>query len=282
MDWMLWALIIKDKKMKTKKNDSRFWVLVILIFLANSISAQHQKLYKENLFIKDTDTLRYRIMYPKGFEKEKQYPLLLFLHGAGERGNDNKAQLVHGSKLFAEEIHRDSFPAIVIFPQCPKNDYWANAIVTRNTRPISLQFPLDSKPTKPLALVMQLLDEFANRSFVKKEQVYVGGLSMGGMGTFEILYRKPEMFAAAFSICGAGNPEATEKYATKTPLWIFHGAKDNVVSPQSSIDMVRGILKHGGKPNFSLYAKDGHNSWDTAFAEPKFLSWLFSKSKKEK
>jgi predicted peptidase len=93
------------------------------------------------------------------------------------------------------------------------------------------------------------------------------------------VYKNPNLFAAAFIICGAGNPEATKAYAKTTPLWVFHGAKDDVVNPQSSVSMVSGILKYGGKPNFNLYAKDGHNSWDSAFAEPQLLPWLFSNKK---
>ncbi|HMC01708.1 MAG TPA: hypothetical protein VKN14_11800, partial [Flavobacteriaceae bacterium] len=99
-------------------------------------------------------------------------------------------------------------------------------------------------------------------------------------GTFEILYRKPDMFTAAFAICGAGNPETVKTYANKTELWVFHGAKDDVTNPQFSIDMVSAYLKAGGNPNFTLYADDNHNSWDSAFAEPELLPWLFSKSKK--
>ena len=263
-----------------KKTNYKIGILALLFFfVSNILLAQQQELYKEAFFIKKRDTLKYRIMFPKDFSKEKQYPLVLFLHGAGERGNDNQAQLVHGSKLFASEINRDSFPAIVVFPQCPKNDYWANAIVDRTTKPLTLKFPLDIAPTKALELVMEFMDDYTNNSFVKKEQMYVGGLSMGGMGTFEILYRKSDMFAAAFTICGAGNPETTKNYATNTPLWVFHGAKDDVVNPQASINMVSGILKYGGKPNFTLFADDNHNSWDSAFTQPELLSWLFSKSK---
>ena len=118
------------------------------------------------------------------------------------------------------------------------------------------------------------------KPFINKQKVYVGGLSMGGMGTFEIVYRKPNLFAAAFSICGAGNPKATKEYAKTTHFWVFHGANDNVVNPRLSVKMVDGILENGGKPNFTLYGKDNHNSWDSAFAEPELLPWLFSKSKK--
>lgn len=252
--------------------------LLILIDSSNAI-AQNLELYKEKLFIQNSDTLKYRIMYPKDFSEDKNYPIVLFLHGAGERGSDNTSQLIHGSKLFANDENREAFPAIVIMPQCPKDDFWANASVDRTTMPITLKFPNGGEPTKALHLVMQLMDGMIAKPFVNNSQFYVGGLSMGGMGTFEILSRKPDMFAAAFAICGGGNLEAAQTYATKTDLWIFHGAKDDVVNPQLSIDMVSAILNHGGKPNFTLYGKDNHNSWDSTFAEPQLLPWLFSKSK---
>lgn len=256
-------------------------IFLILLFIGFSsvVSAQKESPYQKALFLKGNDTLKYRIMFPKNFSETQQYPLVLFLHGAGERGNDNEKQLVHGSKLFADEEKRDNFPSIVIFPQCVPESYWSNATVDRSTQPISLKFPSDSEPTKSMQLVLELMDEFINMPFVKRNQVYVGGLSMGGMGTYEILSRRSDMFAAAFAICGGGNTELSKKYAAKVPMWIFHGAKDDVVNPQMSIDMVSAILKYGGKPNFSLYADDNHNSWDSAFEEPELLTWLFSKSK---
>lgn len=250
-----------------------------MIGMSNILMAQDQELYSKEYFINQSDTLKYRMMMPKDFDKSKQYPVVLFLHGAGERGSNNKAQLIHGSKLFASEENRIDFPAIVIFPQCPQNSFWASAKVDRTSKPIKIEFPLEIQPTKPLKLVMQLMDEMLSKPFVNKNQIYVGGLSMGGMGTFEIVYRNPELFAAAFSICGAGNPEATKAYAKTTPFWVFHGANDDVVNPQSSVKMVDGILQNGGKPNFTLYSKDNHNSWDSAFAEPELLSSLFSNTK---
>ena len=258
----------------------KLYALTLCILgISNHLMGQHKNLYSETSFIKQSDTLQYRIMLPKGFDETKQYPVILFLHGAGERGDDNKAQLVHGSKLFASKENRDDFPAIVIFPQCPRNSYWANAKVDRTSKPLKIEFPLNIQPTKPMELVMQLMDDMVSKHYVNKQQIYVGGLSMGGMGTFEIVYRKPGLFAAAFSICGAGNPKATKVYAQTTPFWVFHGANDDVVNPQSSVKMVDGILEHGGKPNFTLYGKDNHNSWDSAFAEPELLSWLFSNKK---
>ncbi|PQV51421.1 prolyl oligopeptidase family protein [Jejuia pallidilutea] len=261
-------------------------IKILLIFFCVGIhqlmGAQHQELYSKEYFVHQSDTLKYRMLLPEAFNESKQYPIVLFLHGAGERGNNNKSQLVHGSKIFTETVNRGAFPAIVIFPQCPKNSYWANAIVDRSSSPIKLEFPLNIEPTKPLDLVVKLMEEMVAKPYVDQQRVYVGGLSMGGMGTFEIVYRKPDFFAAAFSICGAGNPDATTKYAKTTPFWVFHGAKDDVVNPQSSVEMVEGILKNGGTPSFSLYANDNHNSWDSAFAEPQLLPWLFSNKKIKK
>lgn len=255
-------------------------ILMVFVFSLLTFSMLSQEsLYEEMSYVKGSDTLLYRIMYPKDFSESNPYPLVLFLHGAGERGSDNQKQLVHGSKLFTSTINRGAFPAIVIFPQCPQESYWSNADVDRSSYPIKLVFPKDKAPTKPMEMVMSLMDELVSKSFVNEQKVYVGGLSMGGMGTFEILSRKPDMFAAAFAICGGGNSELAENYATKIPMWIFHGSKDDVVNPQLSIDMVSAILKYGGKPNFTLYADDNHNSWDSAFSEPKLLLWLFSKTK---
>lgn len=266
--------------MKVYRTSIKSIVQWLPLFFVTLLFAQNKALFQHEQFVKNGDTLQYRVMYPEHFDESKQYPMVLFLHGAGERGNDNAKHLVHGSKLFADKINRGAFPAIVIFPQCPKDDYWANADIDRSTKPIKLTFPLTAPPTKALNSAMLLVEDFLSKPFVNTQKVYVGGLSMGGMGTFEILYRKPDTFAAAFAICGGGNPEGVSQYATKTKLWVFHGAKDDVVDPQLSVNMVLAYLKAGGKPHFSLYADDNHNSWDSAFAEPLLLPWLFSKTKK--
>lgn len=254
---------------------STYSIFLAFLFLIPNVFSQDNS-YQKEIFVQGNDTLKYRILYPKDFSDTKNYPLLLFLHGAGERGSDNEKQLVHGSKLFLDSIQKH--PAIVIFPQCPKNDYWANVINDRTTNPVTRNFPFNNKPTKALQLVMDLLDDFQNNTFVTKEKIYVGGLSMGGMGTFEILSRKPTFFAGAFAICGGGNSALAEKYAKNTSMWIFHGAKDDVVNPQLSLDMVSSIINFGGTPNFTLYHDANHNSWDQAFSEKELLNWLFSNS----
>lgn len=247
------------------------------------VRAQHtnasKALFSYKNYVVNTDTLKYRLLLPKGFSENKRYPLVLFLHGAGERGDDNEKQLVHGSHLFLNEKHRDSFPAIVIFPQCAEDDYWSKLEADRSTRPITFKYKYNEAPTKAMALVMDLMENMVKKPFVKIDQIYVMGLSMGGMGTFEIIYRKPSMFAAAIPICGGGDPESANAYAKEVSLWIFHGAKDDVVNPLLSMNMASAVLKEGGFPSLTIFDNANHNSWDPTFAEPELLPWLFSKIK---
>ena len=258
-------------------------VFGLIICSSSALKAQEiepsKDLFSHEKHIVNNDTLNYRMLLPKNFDESKQYPLVLFLHGAGERGSDNKKQLVHGSRLFLNEKNRDSFPAILIFPQCPQTDYWSKLEADRSTKPITFKFKYDEAPTTAMALTMNLMDQLVTKPYVKTDQVYVMGLSMGGMGTFEIIHRKPEMFAAAIPICGGGDPKSVSTYAKEIPLWIIHGAKDDVVNPNLSLSMASAILSAGGFPKLTLYDFANHNSWDPAFAEPKFLTWLFSNIK---
>lgn len=255
-----------------------FWLLLLVV--SNVLVAQ-QELFSKELFLHDGDTLKYRLLLPKNFDENKAYPLVLFLHGRGESGNDNKTQLVHGSQLFLDNYESDAFPAIVIFPQCPKDDYWSNVKRDYSKRPLErFKYKRNGKPTKAMQLVLYLMDDITKKPYVKKNQIYVGGLSMGGMGVFDILKFRPNMFAAAFPICGGGNPKSVCKYADKVSLWVFDGGKDDVVDPYFSLRMVTALRKKGADVKLSYFENDNHNSWDSAFAEPELLPWLFSKSKK--
>ena len=257
-------------------------LLLVLALAGLHTAAQDASPYSKHTFIRGKDTLPYRMLLPLNYNPKEQYPLLLFLHGAGERGTNNEAQLVHGSKLFADSANRKKFPAIVIFPQCPYTDFWARIRPVKpmtDSTPNVIEYPTDWQIGKSLALVSQLLDSFAAAGSVETKQIYVGGLSMGGMGTFEILWRKPGFFAAAFPICGGGNTGTATIYGNNFPIWVFHGAKDPVVDVNDSRKMVAALKAAGAKVKYSEYPEVKHDSWTNAFAEPDLLPWLFSQRK---
>ena len=252
--------------------------LLFVFFIFNYLNSQELKLYEKEIFIYENDTLNYRILKPLNYNPNKQYPVHLFLHGSGERGNDNSSQLTHGGKLFLKKENREKYNSWVIFPQCSKNDRWPSLSSDQWDKSFNNN---NSKPNKSLGLVIRLMDKFIEKNQVDKQRIYLSGLSMGGMGTFEILFRRPNMFAAATPICGNGIPQLAKLYADKVPLWIFHGSDDNVVSPKYSLAMAKAIIEAGGSPKMTLYENTGHGSWNNAFEEKDFLKWIHSKSNKQ-
>ena len=222
-------------------------------------------------------SLNYRILFPKNFDKNKSYPLILFLHGIGERGDDNKLQLKYVDKVFLNENNYNNYESVVIFPQAPLDDNWSSRLLTKNE--IRQVFPENENPTKSLKLVIKLMDSLINEDFIDNKRVYLSGLSNGAMGSFELLKNRPNMFASAVLICGGGNPEWAREFAKTTPVWVAHGSDDDVVLPELSINMVNAIIKYGGSPKFSLYDNVKHDSWFKVFNDPEYLEWMFSFTK---
>lgn len=251
--------------------------LLSIFLYSGFIKCQNIDQFEKEIFISGNDTLNYRILKPKNYNSNKSYPLHLFLHGAGERGNDNQSQLIHGSDLFLKEENREKFNSWVIFPQCKLGDRWPSfKFDDWNGEPENNS---NNKPNPSLQLVIELMDKFTEKDQVDQNKIYVSGLSMGGMGTFEILYRRPDMFAAATPICGNGIEQLAMVYAKKVPIWIFHGSDDRVVSPNHSLKMAKALIKYGGSPRLTFYENVGHDSWNNAFNEKDFLNWIHSKSK---
>lgn len=252
--------------------------LICCLAFIKSSQAQDYSLYRKAVMVQGGDTLPYRILFPLHYDASKKYPVLFFLHGAGERGNDNEKQLIHGADLFLRQDVREKFPAFIIFPQCASNSYWSNVLRMQDTTKRPFYFLKDGPETKAMTLVQQLVQYVFTTYPINRSKVYVGGLSMGGMGTFEIVRRNPKLFTAAIAICG-GADVATATSLKQTHWWIFHGLKDNVVDPGFSKQMFSAIKKTGAEAHLTLYPEANHNSWDSAFAEPKLLPWLFSKTK---
>lgn len=213
--------------------------------------------------------LRYRLLFPANFDCSCPYPLVIFLHGSGERGDDNIAQLVHGMNDFAKDENRAKYPCFVLAPQCPEKKSWAE---------INLKVPkhtMSAEPTEPTKLVLHALASLQAEFNIDCSRIYITGLSMGGFGTWDLIARYPGTFAAAIPICGGGD----EKYAARlvnVPIWAFHGSKDDGVLPERSRDMIEAIKQAGGKPRYTEYEGVGHDSWTATYADPKMMEWLFS------
>ena len=219
------------------------------------------------------DTLPYNIFYPTSYGKKgEKVPLFLWLHGAGERGNDNKAQLKNVVPYLISPDVQAKFPAVIVVPQCPKEGYWAPV------KRFEWSIVNGGAVTPPMHLVIQLLDKLMLDQNIDTERVYVGGLSMGGFGTLDLLSRRPEIIAAAVPVCGGSDLEKVKNYKD-VPLWIFHGAKDDVVKPELSRDLVAKLKVLGKNPRYTEYPEGNHGIWEAAVREPELLQWLFSQRK---
>lgn len=249
--------------------------LSLMLFLSISLSIVSQnELFEKRVFTHKKQTLPYRVLFPENYDKTQSYPLVIFLHGAGERGNDNEKQLTHGASLFTDELNRVDFPAIVLFPQCPENEFWAPV-----SRENGFQFLDTKKPTPSGELVKRLIDQYMKKESVDKDRVYVLGLSMGAMGTFDLICRYPKMFAAAIPICG-GVELSRLKKISHMPIRMYHGGADEVVSPENSRNAYIELKAEGSDlVEYYEYVGVGHDSWSLAFDEPDFLDWLFSHKK---
>lgn len=250
--------------------------MIILLFTAfYSVSAVAQ--FQPGKFQSNQGlVMPYQLLKPIDYSPTIDYPLVLVLHGAGERGNDNSAQLTHGSSLFLDSNIRGKFPAFILFPQCPVGNYWATVLSREGPN----KFVYSEKPDSNLVLdvLTDLMSHLDSLYHFDKDRMYIGGLSMGGMGTFEMVYRNPQKFAAAFAICGGANPEIA-KNMHHTSFRIDHGEEDDVVPYILSNNMADALRDSGAEVIWNLHPGVNHNAWDTVFSDPELLAWLFSHSK---
>ncbi|OFY27038.1 MAG: phospholipase [Bacteroidetes bacterium RIFOXYA12_FULL_35_11] len=247
-----------------------FIITLIITFIMNAFS--QDTLFLKAEFIKGSDTLRYRYLLPEKYDANLKYPLLLFLHGSGERGYDNEKQLTHCSLYFADSAIRKAYPCIILVPQCPPKKKWVEV----NWKKESHTMPI--KPSFAMDLLLKLMEEFTDKNSVDKSRMYVTGLSMGGFGVWDIIARKPDWFAAAVPVCG-GADEKTAKKIIDIPVWAFHGAKDKVVKPLRSRNITQALIKAGGKPKYTEYPNIQHGSWKVAYKEDELFKWIFTQKK---
>ena len=189
---------------------------------------------------------------PRDFDESKRYPLVFFLHGAGERGDDLDVASRHGFMKHVREKGAE-YPFILVAPQCPNGKYWG--CYTES--------------------LLAFLDYICEALPIDRERVYLTGLSMGGTGTWMLAMAAPERFAAIAPICGSGIYWYGE-VLTKTPIMVYHGDCDEIVPLQNSIEMIQSVNKRGGRAQIHVLHGVGHNAWDTAYAGEELYTWLLS------
>jgi predicted peptidase len=222
-------------------------------------------------------TLPYRFYQPEQKHRGEKYPLVIFFHGAGERGLDNRTQF----QRFAPTLFWQKYPCYVVAPECP-----ARTAENSNAESVWVDTPfgasshkMSENPTWPMQLAMQLINQIIKDNQVDVNRIYVTGLSMGGFATWEILQREPGLFAAAIPVCGGGDPAYAAKL-NSIPIWVFHGGNDHTVPVTRSREMVSAIQAAGGNVKYSEYPGVDHDSWGQTYGNPEVWDWLFSQAKK--
>lgn len=212
---------------------------------------------------------------PGGAEAGKTYPLVLFLHGAGERGNDPQKLLIHFPTQMAQPEWRTKFPCFLVVPQCRDGKQWVNAPWSDKE-----STPLAVEPSDQSQMAMAVLDEARGNLPVDPDRIYLTGLSMGGYGAWELAMRRPELFAALAPCCGGGD-ESQAARLKDLPVWTAHGDGDTVVWPIRTRRMVEAVKQAGGKIQYTEYAGVGHNSWTPFYADVNgVVPWMFEQRRR--
>ncbi len=270
--------IRKDKYILDRRKLFTTAFLLMLIWGAGRLYCQKADLAYRFAAMQYQDesgnVLFYRLLKPKMLREQNKYPLVLFLHGIGERGDDNSGQLKWGAKNFATDENMEKYPCFLAAPQCPLDDFWVSAL-----EDLSSPYAMAEKPTEAMKMALELV-EFLMAEYpqIDPQRIYITGLSMGGFGTWDAVLRKPDLFAAAVPVCGGGDVTQAERIA-HIPIWAFHGAEDRLVIPKWSRDMIAAIRGAGGSPKYTEYPGIGHRSWIEAYSAPKLFEWLFSQKK---
>jgi predicted peptidase len=200
-----------------------------------------------------TGHLKYLLYLPEAYHSGNDlWPLMLFLHGAGERGDNLEQLKSHGPPKLVAQGQR--FPVILVSPQCPRGQYWSSVVLGA------------------------MLDEVTNVHRVDLDRVYLTGISMGGFGAWELGGLEPERFAAVAPICGGGDPELACRLK-EVPVWAFHGAEDDIVPLEASEMMVDALRECGGNVRFTVYPGVGHDSWTPTYNNPELYDWLLAQQR---
>jgi predicted peptidase len=245
----------------------KLWLcLPLLILLASNLRAAEDKvdgftarIYKNN----HREKMPYRLFIPPGYDKSRKYPLIIWLHGAGGAGDDNLLQIsgdqISGTRLWTKPENQMRHPAFVLVPQSAGG--WASSNGT--------QVSTEER------LVIEILNSLKSEFSIDSKRVYIAGQSNGGFGTWDMISKRPELFAAAIPLCGGGNPILASNLIFM-PIWAFHGDQDDVIPVTQTRQMIAAIKNLGGVPRYTEYKGVDHDVWTPAFKEPGLVDWLFA------
>lgn len=222
------------------------------------------------------DSLPYRVHLPAALKADpgtsQKFPLLVFMHGAGERGTNNTSQLLHSVPDILDFCDTHGHTPILLAPQCPLEVMWFNipGLISRGITP--------EITTRPWEIAMELIEKTIQTLPVDPSRVYITGISMGGFATWSALVEYPDWFAAAVPVCGGQKPEHAARIG-KVPVWTFHGTLDETVGVNWTRNMAAALEKTGGNVRYTEYPGVGHDSWTQTFRNPEVLTWLFAQQK---
>ena len=246
-----------------------------LSLLTTSKANEKSKYYQKKVWFNKSESFFYRTAKPQTMDEGKSYPLLVFFHGAGGRGEDNKKQLLDagGLESFEKNKLRTKYQSHIFAGQVPHGKKWVNV----SWSIFGHKMP---KISDSMQMAFEALDAYIQdpKNQVDSKRIYVMGLSMGGYGTWDAIQRRPDFFAAAVPICGGGDKSLAPKLVD-IPIWAWHGDKDSVITPSRSRDMINAISNAGGSPKYSEIKGRGHNSWVDCWNSDKLWKWLYSQSK---
>ena len=230
--------------------------------------------FEKRTYTEDGASLPYRIYIPKNYDCGERYPMLVFLHGAGERGTDNEKQMIHGLQDMFNDPASPIYDSIVIAPQCPEDSQWVLTPWANGNYSIA-----DTPESRQLELVCRIMDDVKDYCNVDEDRVYVTGLSMGGFGTWDLLARHGARFAAGMPVCGGGD-QAYAKLLKRIPIRTFHGSEDDAVPVKGTRMMYASIKNEGGENiDYTEFDGCGHGIWGMVYSDRENIDWLYSQSR---
>ncbi len=247
-------------------------VAVVVVAIAiPSLASTPADLLEKHVFTEATGaSLPYRLARPTDPKPGTRFPLVIVLHGAGERGTDNEKHIRSIVPTYLSAENRTRFPCFLLAPQCPLDAKWTGVVWQEDPHA-----PQTLAPTYPTRLLIALIEKLAGELPVDRDRIYVTGISMGGSGAWDLVTRRPELFGGAVILCG-GADEAVGHRAAAVPVWCFQGAKDDVVRPSLSRNMIAAIERAGGRPRYTELPEAGHTIADEVYRDPAVVAWMFA------